>query len=43
MSEQLSFTDIEANICTIAGMIEEDKLYFAQMAGAPLTEVGDFA
>ena len=39
MSEQLSFTDIEANICTIAGMIEEDKLYFAQMAGAPLMAI----
>jgi glutaconate CoA-transferase subunit B len=36
MSEQLAFTDVEANICTIAGMIEEDKLYFVQMAGAPL-------
>ncbi len=39
MSEQLSFTDIEANICTIAGMIEEDKLYFAQMAGSPLMAI----
>jgi len=39
MSEQLSFTDIEANICTIAGLIEEDKLYFAQMAGAPLMAI----
>lgn len=39
MSEQLTFTDIEANICTIAGMIEEDKLYFVQMAGAPLMAV----
>lgn len=39
MSEQLSFTDIEATICTIAGMIEEDKLYFAQMAGAPLMAI----
>lgn len=39
MSEQLSFTDVEANICTIAGMIEEDKLYFVQMAGAPLMAV----
>jgi len=36
MTEQLTFTDVEANICTIAGMIEEDKLYFVQMAGAPL-------
>lgn len=39
MSEQLTFTDVEANICTIAGMIEEDKLYFVQMAGAPLMAV----
>jgi glutaconate CoA-transferase subunit B len=39
MSEQLSFTDIEANICTIANLIEEDKLYFAQMAGAPLMAI----
>lgn len=39
MSEQLAFTDVEANICTIAGMIEEDKLYFVQMAGAPLMAV----
>jgi glutaconate CoA-transferase subunit B len=30
------FTDIEATICHIARMIEEDKLYFVQMAGAPL-------
>ena len=39
MSEQLTFTDVEANICTIANMIEEDKLYFVQMAGAPLMAV----
>lgn len=39
MSETLTFTDVEANICTIAGMIEEDKLYFVQMAGAPLMAV----
>ena len=39
MSEQLAFTDVEANICTIARMIEEDKLYFVQMAGAPLMAV----
>lgn len=39
MSEQLTFTDIEINICTIANMIEEDKLYFVQMAGAPLMAV----
>ena len=36
MSEQLSFTDIEATICHIAHLIEEDKLYFVQMAGPPL-------
>jgi glutaconate CoA-transferase subunit B len=39
MSEQLTFTDVEANICTIAGLIEEDKLYFVQMAGAPLMAI----
>lgn len=39
MSETLTFTDVEANICTIAGLIEEDKLYFVQMAGAPLMAV----
>jgi glutaconate CoA-transferase subunit B len=32
----LSFTDTEATICHISKMIEEDKLYFVQMAGAPL-------
>jgi glutaconate CoA-transferase subunit B len=32
----VSFTDIEATICHIAKIIEEDKLYFVQMAGAPL-------
>ncbi|MGD0764763.1 MAG: CoA-transferase [Dehalococcoidia bacterium] len=32
----LTFTDLEQNICTIANMIEEDKLYFVQMAGPPL-------
>ena len=31
-----SFTDVEATICHISKMIEEDKLYFVQMAGAPL-------
>ena len=36
MSEQLSFTDIEARICHISHIIEEDKLYFVQMAGPPL-------
>lgn len=35
-SPTLSFTDVEATICHIAHMIEEDKLYFVQMAGAPL-------
>ena len=33
---ELTFTDLEQNICTIANMIEEDKLYFVQMAGPPL-------
>jgi glutaconate CoA-transferase subunit B len=32
----LSFTDTEATVCHISRMIEEDKLYFVQMAGAPL-------
>ena len=32
-------SNVEANICTIANMIEEDKLYFAQMAGAPLMAI----
>jgi glutaconate CoA-transferase subunit B len=32
----ISFTDTEATICHISKMIEEDKLYFVQMAGAPL-------
>ncbi|MEK7246992.1 MAG: CoA-transferase [Chloroflexota bacterium] len=32
----VSFTDIEATVCHISRMIEEDKLYFVQMAGAPL-------
>ncbi len=31
-----SFTDVEATICHIAHIIEEDKLYFVQMAGPPL-------
>jgi glutaconate CoA-transferase subunit B len=35
-SPTLSFTDTEATICHISRMIEEDKLYFVQMAGAPL-------
>ena len=35
-SPTLSFTDIEATICHIAHLIEEDRLYFVQMAGAPL-------
>lgn len=39
MSETLTFTDIESNICTVAHLIEEDKLYFAQMAGPPLMAV----
>src|SRR3989337_1709018 len=36
MSDRLSFTDTEATICSISRLIEEDKLYFVQMAGAPL-------
>ena len=36
MSDRLSFTDTEATICNISRLIEEDKLYFVQMAGAPL-------
>jgi glutaconate CoA-transferase subunit B len=39
MSETLTFTDIEANICAVARLIEEDKLYFVQMAGPPLMAV----
>ncbi len=39
MSETLTFTDIESNICSVARLIEEDKLYFAQMAGPPLMAV----
>jgi glutaconate CoA-transferase subunit B len=35
-SPTVSFTDIEATICHIAHLIEEDKLYFVQMAGVPL-------
>jgi len=37
--ETLSFTDIEATICHIAHIIEEDKLYFVQMAGPPLMAI----
>lgn len=36
MSDTLSLTDTEATICHIAHLIEEDKLYFVQMAGPPL-------
>jgi hypothetical protein len=36
MSETLTMTDVEATICTISHLIEEDKLYFVQMAGPPL-------
>ncbi len=39
MSEQLSFTDVEATICHISHLIEEDKLYFVQMAGPPLMAI----
>ena len=35
-SPTVSFTDVEATICHIARIIQEDKLYFVQMAGAPL-------
>jgi glutaconate CoA-transferase subunit B len=35
-SPTLSFTDVEATVCHISKLIEEDKLYFVQMAGAPL-------
>jgi glutaconate CoA-transferase subunit B len=35
----VSFTDIEATICHVAHIVEEDKLYFVQMAGAPLMAV----
>src|SRR3989337_4300009 len=38
-SPTVSFTDIEATICHISNMIEEDKLYFVQMAGAPLMAI----
>lgn len=36
MSETLTMTDVEATICTVSHLIEEDKLYFVQMAGTPL-------
>ena len=39
MTQEITFTDIEANICTIARMTEEDKLYFVQMWGPPLFAV----
>ena len=39
MTETLTFTDIESNICTVARLVEEDKLYFTQMAGPPLMAV----
>src|SRR5574341_492358 len=35
-SPTLRFTDVEATVCHISHLIEEDKLYFVQMAGAPL-------
>src|SRR3972149_5308073 len=35
-SPTLSFTDTEATVCHISRMIEEDKLYVVQVAGAPL-------
>jgi len=39
MTETVTFTDIESNICTVARLVEEDKLYFVQMAGAPLMAI----
>ena len=39
MSESVTFTDIESNICTVARLVRDDKLYFVQMAGAPLMAV----
>ncbi|MDI6857132.1 MAG: CoA-transferase [Dehalococcoidia bacterium] len=36
MTTEITFTDLEANICSISRLIEEDKLYFVQMAGPPL-------
>jgi len=36
MTDAVNFTDIEATICHVAHIIEEDKLYFVQMAGPPL-------
>jgi glutaconate CoA-transferase subunit B len=36
---EMTFTDLEQNVFTIAHMIEEDKLYFVQMAGPPLFAV----
>ncbi len=39
MSDTVTFTDIEANMCTVARLVEEDKLYFVQMAGPPLMAV----
>jgi glutaconate CoA-transferase subunit B len=38
MSE-LTFTDMEVNICTVCNAMQEDNLYFVQMAGAPLFAV----
>jgi glutaconate CoA-transferase, subunit B len=39
MSETLTFTDAEANICTVARLVQEDKLYFVQMSGPPLMAI----
>lgn len=36
MTTEITFTDLEANICSISRLIQEDKLYFVQMAGPPL-------
>jgi glutaconate CoA-transferase subunit B len=39
MTREFTFTDIEAHVCTVSRMIEEDKLYFVQMWGPPLFAV----
>ena len=36
---ELTFTDLEQNVFTISQMIQEDKIYFVQMAGPPLFAV----
>jgi glutaconate CoA-transferase subunit B len=39
MSTVRTFTDMEQIICTTAGLMEEDKLYFVAIAGPPLVAV----